>query len=567
MKPLILIVCAGLIQTCYLTGQDKKVIVPVRSQTKHVTFKPSMVQDIKSVKVFPNLVIKDFVFTDKNSNKIIDADETSEISFSLVNEGEGAAENVRIHLSTKEPVKGISYNTTSIIGNVVPGQIVNFKIPIITDLSLQSGTAEFKLEAIESKGFDAFPLEAKINTREFQKPLIKVVDNVFSTDEGGKIILNYPINLKILVQNIGKGIADDVNVEFQFLRDNCVMLDSINRFELGSINPGEAVELEFPFTATRRYADSEIPVKIELDEKYKQYARDTIVSVGLNQSLQAKREVVIEGTSYGNGMIEIASLLAEVDRNIPVDVIKYKNKYALVIGNEDYTSRQKGIQNETSVNYANRDAEIFKEYLINTLGFIKEQVFILQDATSAEMKQSIDVITKLAQRTENAELVFYYAGHGLPDENTEVPYLIPVDVTGTNLTEAIKLNDIYNRLEESNAEKITVFLDACFSGGGDSRGIRVKPKLEVPPANTIVFSASSDEQLALPYTSKQHGMFTYFLLKKLQDTKGDITYGELAEYLQKEVSLQSLLINQKLQDPQVIYGDNNRDNWVNRPIK
>jgi len=189
------------------------------------------------------------------------------------------------------------------------------------------------------------------------------------------------------------------------------------------------------------------------------------------------------------------------------------------------------------------------------------------------MKQSIDLVSKLAQRTDDAEIVFYFAGHGLPDESTNIPYLIPVDVTGSSLLNAIKLNDLYDRFEESNAKKITIFLDACFSGGGRntdllaSRGIRVRPKLEVPPANTIVFSASSGEQSALPYTSKKHGMFTYYLLKKLQDSRGDITYGELAGYLQTQVSLQSLLVNQKEQDPQVIYGDNNRDVWVNMTIK
>jgi hypothetical protein len=148
-----------------------------------------------------------------------------------------------------------------------------------------------------------------------------------------------------------------------------------------------------------------------------------------------------------------------------------------------------------------------------------------------------------------------------------------VDVNGTNLSNAIKLTDLYNKLENSNAKHISIYLDACFSGGGrnnellPSRGIRIKPKVNIPPANTIVFSASSGEQSALPYTSKQHGIFTYYLLKKLQDTKGNITYGDLADYLQTQVSLQSLKINKKEQDPQVIYGDNKRENWVNKSIK
>jgi hypothetical protein len=570
MKTLILLLFAGLVQLGCLYGQEKK-LSPVRSQTKRVTYMP--VQEIKTVKMFPNLVIKDLTFKDENSNNIFDADENSEIALKLVNEGKGVAEAVILRVSTKNPVPGMLYKPQYVIGNIDPGQSVDIIVPVTTDLNIQNGLAEFRLEVIENNGFDSFPLEMTIGTRQFQEPKVKVVDAVFSTDEGGRIVLNYPINLKILVQNIGNGHASNVKAELLFMKENCIMLDNINSFELGSLEPGQAVELDFPFTATRRFADNQIPIRINLEEKYNQFAKDTVVSVGLYQSLLAGREVIIEGKPSENYNIEIASLVAEVDRNIPFDSTKYTNKYALIIGNEDYTDKQTGINNETNVIYAKRDAEVFSEYLIKTLGFDEENVNLLRDATAAEMNQSIDLLTKLAQRTDSAEIVFYYAGHGFPDEIAQMPYLIPVDVNGTNLSNAIKLTDLYNKLENSNAKHISIYLDACFSGGGrnnellPSRGIRIKPKVNIPPANTIVFSASSGEQSALPYTSKQHGIFTYYLLKKLQDTKGNITYGDLADYLQTQVSLQSLKINKKEQDPQVIYGDNKRENWVNKSIK
>jgi hypothetical protein len=570
MKSLILFILTVLVQISCVYGQGEKLSTE-RSQTKRITFKP--VQEIKTVKLFPDLVIKDLAFNDENSNNIINSDESDEITLKIANEGKGVALGVTLSVSTKNLVPGMSFKPQFTIGDINPGQSVDLKIPITSYRNIRTGVAEFELEVIENNGFDSSPVEMAISTREFQEPNVKVVDAVFSTDEGGKIVRNYPINLKILVQNIGNGYASDVKAEFLFMKENCIMLDNLNHFELGSLKPGQAVELEFPFTATRRFMDDQIPIRINLEEKYKQFARDTTVSVGLNQSLQAKGEVIIEGKPSENYKIEIASLVAEVDRNIPVDFTKYSNKYALIIGNEDYTNKQTGINNEVSVIYAKRDAEIFSEYLINTLGFNEENVSLLKDATAAEMNQSIDLLSKLAQHTDSAEIVFYYAGHGFPDEVTQIPYLIPADVNGANLTNAIKLTDLYNKLENSNAKRISVYLDACFSGGGRnnvlmaSRGIRIKPKLQIPPANTIVFSASSGEESALPYTSKQHGIFTYYLLKKLQDTKGNITYGELANYLQTQVSLQSLKINQKEQDPQVIYGDNNKDNWINKPIK
>ena len=44
-------------------------------------------------------------------------------------------------------------------------------------------------------------------------------------------------------------------------------------------------------------------------------------------------------------------------------------------------------------------------------------------------------------------------------------------------------------------------------------------------------------------------MFTYFFPKKLQETKGNVTFGELANYVTTEVKKQSIVINGKMQTP------------------
>ena len=166
------------------------------------------------------------------------------------------------------------------------------------------------------------------------------------------------------------------------------------------------------------------------------------------------------------------------------------------------------------------------------------------------------------------ELVIYYAGHGFPDQQTKEPYLIPVDVSGTDLSYAVKLHDLYKKLGNTGA-KITVFLDACFTGSGRNaglvaaRGVRVKPKQEILNGNVVVFSASSGEQSALPYHQEGHGLFTYYLLEKLQESEGDISYGDLADYIDSKVSVTSININEKEQDPVVNTSEKVADSWRN----
>ncbi|MDT8394569.1 MAG: hypothetical protein RQ761_12050 [Bacteroidales bacterium] len=67
----------------------------------------------------------------------------------------------------------------------------------------------------------------------------------------------------------------------------------------------------------------------------------------------------------------------------------------------------------------------------------------------------------------------------------------------------------------------------------------------------------------MAYDEKEHGMFTYYLLKKLQDSKGNVTYKELGDYICDQVQLQSVIINNKKQMPQINLGGGIDEGWGN----
>lgn len=124
-------------------------------------------------------------------------------------------------------------------------------------------------------------------------------------------------------------------------------------------------------------------------------------------------------------------------------------------------------------------------------------------------------------------LLLYYAGHGIRDEECKDAYLLPVDGNGYNTAIGYKLSDLNASLSGSSVRLAVVFLDACFSGaernGGmlaSACGIVVKPKTETRHGTLVLLSASQGDETAYPYRDKGHGLFSYFLLKKLQETKG-----------------------------------------------
>ncbi len=550
------------------TSIQAQEVISGKSKPKRIQLtipKPSFVTAL------PDLIIAGETFSDQDKNNFIDADEFSEIRFNVENIGKGVAENVMVRVSLKnEDIRGLSFGKEIPVGDIPADTKKEVSVPITASIDLEDQIAEFIIEVREERGFDAFPLEIKIETKKFRTPEVIIADAVFSTEDGGLIKLNYPINLKVIVQNIGDGDATGVVTEFLLTNPNCVFLGEHNRYELGRLEVGETQELEFLFTATRRYIGSEIPVYVDVTEQYNKYSRDTALNVGLQQRLTARNQVVISGIVTASQEVKIASLSADVDKNIPVNNYKNQNRYALIIGNEDYSKYQRGISTESNVQFARNDAKIFKDYAVNTLGVENSNVYLLIDATAGEIQQKIDLVSKLATKTgTQAEIIFYYAGHGLPDESTKEPYLIPVDVSGSNLSSAVKLGDIYASFSKTGAKRITVFLDACFSGGGRNamliaaRSVKVVPKQQLIDGNMVVFCSSSSEQSALPYVDKQHGLFTYYLLKKLQYSKGDVSYGELADYLTQKVSLESLKINQKEQDPQVKFSLQVKKDWEN----
>ena len=256
-----------------------------------------------------------------------------------------------------------------------------------------------------------------------------------------------------------------------------------------------------------------------------------------------------------------------IDVDIPESNISKPHTYALIIGNEDYSSYQTDLSSEVNVDFANNDATVFKAYCEKTLGIPTKHIKHLNNATGSQMQQGLAWIKNMASVEEGkAELIVYYSGHGLPDENTNEGYLIPVDVSGNNVTSGLALKKVYKSLNEFPSQKITVFLDACFSGGARNegliamKGVKIKPKEETIAGNMVVFASSSGNESSGVYREKQHGYFTYFLLKKLQETKGDVTYKEMADYLNYNVKKETGLSG-KIQTPQVNGSSAVADSW------
>jgi uncharacterized caspase-like protein len=234
----------------------------------------------------------------------------------------------------------------------------------------------------------------------------------------------------------------------------------------------------------------------------------------------------------------------------------------VVIGIEEY-------EHMPAATYAYNDAEVIREYLADTLGFSKRNIKLATNskATHAEFDRLLGSNGWLSRNVRKGEsdVVVYFSGHGIPDAKVNDVGLLPFDVD-PNYSSGVYLHRLYDSLSQLGAKSVTVFLDACFTGQGresqllvaDSRAIKIKFKEREIPQNINVLTAAAGAQTSGAIKQMEHGVFTYFLLKGLGgeadvNKNNTITFGELGEYVEREVKLQAAIDNRE-QVPQR-YGD------------
>lgn len=272
------------------------------------------------------------------------------------------------------------------------------------------------------------------------------------------------------------------------------------------------------------------------------------------------------GVGSGESTVDYDYLTSDIDSNIPQGSYNRNNTYALIIGNQNYRF-------VSDVPYAIHDARVFSEYCNQTLGIPASNIHLTEDATKQMLlEEEIQDWLALIPEKESKRLIVYYAGHGVPDtRNKNKAYLLPTDVRGTSPHRGIALEDFYAQLGEMNFQNTTIFLDACFSGVNRDnegvteglRGVEIEAEeTELSDSPMIVFSAAQGNETAQGYPEHGHGLFTYYLLKALNESNGIISFGQLSDQIQSNVSQTAMQLKmRKKQSPTTTASERYGERW------
>ena len=204
----------------------------------------------------------------------------------------------------------------------------------------------------------------------------------------------------------------------------------------------------------------------------------------------------------------------------------------------------------TQLKYASNDAQEIAHLLKHSKTFTAENVTLLQNeaATRKAVREGVTNTFTSRSSDNNTIALFYFAGHGIVDEQDKRILLGCYDVNATDPEGAsIRLNDIYDLLLSTSAECVIAIIDACYSGhilvgnvdhhSAAERAMQAIELLRHKEGKTIaIFAASTSDQAARERPALGHGVFTYELLRgwgegAAQEQDGIVSLGGLANFL------------------------------------
>ena len=303
--------------------------------------------------------------------------------------------------------------------------------------------------------------------------------------------------------------------------------------------------------------------------------------------------IVVHGAFDAAAKSMEAALLNDeyVDFNIPSIEENINSKtYALIIADEEYTAPL------PNCDYARNDGDVLHQYFVHTLGIPTRHVKVLHNAGRQEIyDEGIHWLKDIIKaQSGDVHIIIYYAGHGIGNEKFQ-PYLMPsgVDVSdmrqfrsktgvlpsgislkGKNaekiLNQCISFDTLAGWFKKDVALSYTFIIDASFNGiqrsGKEFFNIKKETKRYRAPRirnNVVIFMAADGDKTAYSFIDQHHGFFTYYILKELKYTRGEITFQDLFNNVTKNQAYESSLQG-KLQEPSMIIGGELGEDWGNR---
>jgi hypothetical protein len=235
----------------------------------------------------------------------------------------------------------------------------------------------------------------------------------------------------------------------------------------------------------------------------------------------------------------------------PSGVRRIRQKWALAVG----IARFQHTTKELSLQFSDKDAQDFRDFLVNDAGFREDHVTLLDNekATTRNIREAFGRIRQQAQADDL--VVIYFSSHGWPraEDPTGLSYVLTSDTeTGDQAqvyATALQMVELAELGRWVKAQHYVLFLDTCFSGAAETVPANIVPTgaqgLESFTAalqglqgsgNRVVIAASRANERSWEDPKAENGYFTRILLEALEQNPKDMSIQAVYDYLRDRVA-------------------------------
>ncbi len=302
---------------------------------------------------------------------------------------------------------------------------------------------------------------------------------------------------------------------------------------LGTLDPGATKSLEFVATLPQSLSAQQAEFQVSL-------APGTGAPAPPVQTLHAS----VQPTGIKSG---------DVDQ-IPVATAGYQQpKHFLVsIGLSSYRE-----QNIPVRKFAALDAELVATYFQSLGGLPSGNIRLLQDWKALRPDIEEALLDWLPGKVSKESLVVvYFAGQAVVSPTGET-YLIPYDGTLGTTSRLYPLKDLEAALGRLKTKSVLFMFDGTVLKGGNSGGKPAAPEWGSSGGSVVRLIATTGLGKSFESDKLRHGLYTYYLLRALRgeadaNRNGDVTVGEVVNYLSQKVPPAAKTTFNQEQRPQVV---------------
>jgi Caspase domain len=138
--------------------------------------------------------------------------------------------------------------------------------------------------------------------------------------------------------------------------------------------------------------------------------------------------------------------------------LQKRSYYALIIAVQDYKD-----QSIVDLDEPLADARALRNELIAEYTFKPENITFLQNPDRTTIIETFDELTTSVSSTDN--LLVFYAGHGIWDEQIEQGYWLPSDAKKSSKAAWLSNGTIRDYIRAIDSKHTLLITDACFGGG------------------------------------------------------------------------------------------------------